>query len=172
VTGEHGRTARDRDDRGRPRSARPRDSSGRPLPRDAPGAVPAPPAPATDAAALRLAQQLVDDERPFAAHEVLEEVWRRTTGPDRELWRGLAQLAVGLTHLQRGNVRGGRELLRRGARRIREAAAGRSSWPVGPGLAVPVGALAASALDLAEDPPTGDTPKLVLAEAPGAGRPL
>jgi len=30
------------------------------------------------------------------------------------LWKGLAQLAVGLTHLDRGNLRGARTLVRRG----------------------------------------------------------
>ncbi len=38
----------------------------------------------------------------FHAHEVLEDAWK--TGPEaqRELWRGLAQLAVGLTHAAPG----------------------------------------------------------------------
>ena len=38
--------------------------------------------------------------------------------PERELWRGLAQIAVGLTHVQRGNATGAASLLRRGARRV------------------------------------------------------
>jgi predicted metal-dependent hydrolase len=57
---------------------------------------------------------------PFHAHEVLEAAWKAASAMERELWRGLAQLAVGLTHLQRGNVRGGVALLRRGAERVAE----------------------------------------------------
>jgi hypothetical protein len=65
--------------------------------------------------ALRLAQQLLDDGRPFHAHEVLEAAWRAAPPGERDLWRGLAQLAVGLTHAKRGNSRGAAALLRRGA---------------------------------------------------------
>jgi len=67
------------------------------------------------AQALRLAQQLLDGGRPFHAHEVLEASWRAAPPAERELWRGLAQLAVGLTHARRGNGRGAAALLRRGA---------------------------------------------------------
>ncbi len=65
--------------------------------------------------ALRLAQRLINEGRPFHAHEALEAAWK--TGPvgERELWQGLAQLAVGLTHARRGNERGAITLLRRGA---------------------------------------------------------
>src|ERR1700729_1879019 len=56
--------------------------------------------------------------RPFHAHEVLEASWKQAPEPERELWRGLAQVAVGLTHVQRGNARGAVALLRRGADRV------------------------------------------------------
>jgi len=65
--------------------------------------------------ALVEAQRLVDAGRPFTAHEVLEAVWKQTSGTERALWRGLAQLAVGLTHRARGNDVGAGSLLRRGA---------------------------------------------------------
>lgn len=68
--------------------------------------------------ALRQAQQLIDDGYPFHAHELLEGVWKATLGEQRELWRGLAQFAVGLTHVQRGNAKGAAALLRRAAARI------------------------------------------------------
>jgi hypothetical protein len=45
-------------------------------------------------------------------------MWKATSGAHRELWQGLAQLAVGLTHAQRGNPKGAVTLLRRGADRI------------------------------------------------------
>jgi len=68
--------------------------------------------------AIRQAQRLIDDGYPFHAHEVFEGVWKATSGEHRELWQGLAQLAVGLTHAQRGNPKGAVALLRRGAERI------------------------------------------------------
>jgi hypothetical protein len=105
---------RDRDEHGRPRNARPRDATGRPLARD-PGTTAAddPPALPPDEA-IDLAGDLLAEGRAFRAHEVFEAVWK-AAGSDRELWRGLAQLAVGVTHAQRGNDTGARALLRRGA---------------------------------------------------------
>ena len=107
---------RDRDAAGRARNARPRDAAGRPLPRGAVGVERVPddlvlgPQESVDEA-----QRLLDEGMPFHAHEVLEAAWKAAEPAQRELWRGLAQLAVGLTHLQRGNGRGAVALLRRGA---------------------------------------------------------
>ncbi len=107
---------RDRDAAGRPRNARPRDELGRPLSRDAAGELPVADETALPpASALALAQQLIDGGRPFRAHEVLEASWKAAPAAERELWQGLAQVAVGLTHAQRGNARGAVALLRRGA---------------------------------------------------------
>ena len=64
--------------------------------------------------ALDYAQRLLDEGRPFGAHEVLEAVWKSAPPRERELWRALAQLAVGVTHLERGNLAGARTLLERG----------------------------------------------------------
>jgi uncharacterized protein len=68
--------------------------------------------------ALREAQRLLDAGMPFHAHEVLEARWKSAPGPERDLWQGLAQLAVGLTHLRRSNPVGAAALLRRGRERI------------------------------------------------------
>jgi hypothetical protein len=110
---------RDRDVLGRARNARPRDALGRPLPYGAKGferqqeGVSRSPAEALDEA-----QRLLDTGLPFHAHEVLEDAWKATYGPERELWKGLAQLAVGVTHAARGNPSGASALLRRGARNL------------------------------------------------------
>jgi hypothetical protein len=64
-------------------------------------------------AALAAAQHLLDTGRPFQAHEVLEAAWKAAGDEDRALWRGLAQFAVGITHLARGNVGGGIAVLTR-----------------------------------------------------------
>ena len=42
----------------------------------------------------------------FEAHEELEMAWRDETGPVRELYRGILQIAVAYLHIQRGNYRG------------------------------------------------------------------
>jgi hypothetical protein len=110
---------RDRDDTGHARNARPRDAYGRPLPRGAEGEERVPDdyaAPPDEA--LAEAQRLLDADRPFHAHEVLEAVWKAAPAGERELWKGLAQLAVGFTHVRRGNAAGAQSLLRRAADRI------------------------------------------------------
>ncbi|MFI7542862.1 DUF309 domain-containing protein [Actinoplanes sp. NPDC049599] len=116
--------ARDRDAAGRPRNARPRDGLGRPLPKGMTG-VPTTPDDLIlpPAEALREAQRLLDGGRPFHAHEVLEATWKAAGEPEREFWRGMAQLAVGLTHARRGNTAGAARLLRRAADRIEPYAA-------------------------------------------------
>ncbi|QEV57210.1 DUF309 domain-containing protein [Streptomyces platensis] len=110
---------RDRDEEGRARNARPRDGLGRPLPYGSPGVARQPEGvPRTPAESLTEAQRLLDDGMPFHAHEVLEDAWKAAPEAERELWRGLAQLAVGLTHAARGNTAGGATLLDRGATAI------------------------------------------------------
>ena len=117
-------SARDRDAEGRARNARPRDALGRPLPYDAVGEERAPEGVVRPPAqALAEAQELLDAGRPFHAHEVLEDAWKSAPEAERELWRGLAQLAVGLTHAMRGNGRGAATLLERGAGNIEDFAA-------------------------------------------------
>lgn len=74
----------------------------------------------TPAQTLTEAQRLLDAGMPFHAHEVFEDAWKSGPAEERELWRGLAQLAVGLTHAARGNAAGGARLLLRGADRIAE----------------------------------------------------
>ena len=114
---------RDRDQAGRPRNARRRDALGRPLPRDTAGAteerIPDDLS-LTPHDTVRLADRLLRDGRPFHAHEVLEAAWKNGPADERDLWQGLAQIAVGLTHAHRGNARGAVALLRRGAQRVSE----------------------------------------------------
>jgi hypothetical protein len=110
---------RDRDATGRARNARPRDALGRPLPHGAAGEPVLPDEiVVTPAWAVTTAQDMLDDGRPFHAHEVLEAAWKAAGPGERDLWQGLAQLAVGLTHARRGNPRGAVTLLRRGCARL------------------------------------------------------
>ncbi|MFC4496715.1 DUF309 domain-containing protein [Streptomyces ovatisporus] len=110
------RGGRDRDPEGKARNARPRDGLGRPLPYGEEGVARQPEGVLrTPAQTLREAQRLLDEGKPFHAHEVFEDAWKSSPGQDQPLWKGLAQLAVGITHLARGNTRGGARLLVRGA---------------------------------------------------------
>lgn len=110
---------RERDEQGRARNARPRDALGRPLPRGAEGVPRIPdelvlePLPS-----LAEAQRLLDQGMPFHAHEILEGTWKAAPPAERDLWQGLAQLAVGWTHVLRGNPAGATTLLQRARRRL------------------------------------------------------
>lgn len=101
------------------RNTRPRDELGRPLPYGSPGVEP--PAEGVVRApreSLLEAYRLLGEGRPFHAHEVLEDAWKSGPDSEAELWRGLAQLAVGITHAARGNALGGARLIERGASNI------------------------------------------------------
>ena len=102
---------RDRDEHGRAQQARPRDELGRPLPYGAEGVQPISEEPRSPEATLAYARELLDAGRPFAAHEALEVRWKSCPDEERELWQGLAQLCVGLTHHARGNAVGAARLV-------------------------------------------------------------
>ena len=145
---------RDRDAGGRARNARPRDALGRPLPHGAVGEQRAPEGVfRTPERALAEAQELLDAGRPFHAHEVLEDAWKSAPERERQLWRGLAQLAVGLTHAARGNAPGAATLLQRGAGNVAPYA---EAAPHG----VDVGGLVAWATDRAAVAAAGGAPDL------------
>jgi uncharacterized protein len=124
---------RDRDTEGRARNARPRDGLGRPLPYGADGVERQPEGVVRGPEqTVAEAQALLDAGKPFHAHEVFEDAWKSGPEEERALWRGLAQLAVGLTHSARGNATGGARLLRRGAGAVEE-------WAAAEGRARPYG---------------------------------
>ncbi|WP_328766696.1 DUF309 domain-containing protein [Streptomyces sp. NBC_00286] len=124
---------RDRDAEGRARSARPRDGLGRPLPYGADGVERQPEGVVrTPEQTVEEAQALLEAGKPFHAHEVFEDAWKSGPEEERALWRGLAQLAVGLTHAARGNLTGGARLLRRGAGAVED-------WGAEAGLERPYG---------------------------------
>ena len=61
----------------------------------------------------------------FEAHEVLEDLWRVTEGPDRRFYQGLIQFAVVLHHLRNGNAVGARNI---GATCLRHLEPYRPRW--------------------------------------------
>lgn len=162
--------ARDRDPAGRPLNARPRDALGRPLPRGEEGVERLPEGltlPADEA--LAEAQRLLDDGMPFHAHEVLESAWKAAPGPERDLWQGLAQIAVGLTHLLRGNPAGAVAVLRRGRERISPYAANPPHAIDVTGLVSWVDSAVSAAGDASAGPVSVAAPRLVR-NAVGDGR--
>ena len=137
------RYERDRDEFGRPKSSRPRDALGRPLPPGSEGIsripddLELPPA-----ETLAVAQDLLDRGLAFNAHEVLEAAWQNGPEDEKTLWQSLAQLAVGITHVQRNNVKGAITVLRRASGGL---AVGEAPYDID------IAGLADYADDLAED---------------------
>jgi uncharacterized protein len=148
--------SRDRDPAGRPRNARPRDALGRPLPRTSAGRSPVDEPALPPPEALARSQELLDAGEAFAAHEVLEAVWKATTGQERALWRGLAQLCVGLTHVQRANLTGATALFARAADTLEEAP---SLFGVDPAALAGWARRAADAPDAARPPRLAASPR-------------
>lgn len=100
---------------------RPRDRYGRPLPEGSRDELRAEPPPRSAAEARRRGIALFNRRRFFEAHECFEHLWKAhgTAERDRDFWKGLAQIAVGCCHVQRGNPAGAAALLERGIGRLR-----------------------------------------------------
>jgi len=152
---------RDRDDSGRPRTDRPRDALGGPLPAGSKG-IPRIPddLDLSPSESLAYAQDLLNRGFAFNAHEVLEAAWKNGPGDERSLWQGLAQLAVGITHVQRGNRNGAVALLQRGSSHLGEVDHPVPYFVDIDGLGLWAGALVADLAACAEISPTRLRPPL------------
>jgi predicted metal-dependent hydrolase len=84
---------------------------------------------------------------------VFEGRWKCAPEKERDLWQGLAQICVGLTHLQRGNGRGAVTLFARGAARVQS-------------YGDPYDAVGRAASGLHDDTEADEAIRLVLAELP------
>ena len=62
---------------------------------------------------------LFNGVRYWHAHEAWETLWRAASDEGRDFYQGLIQIAAGLLHLQRRNLRGARSKLREGMDRLR-----------------------------------------------------
>jgi uncharacterized protein len=79
-----------------------------------------PPLDATEAERLfREGVALFNGVRYWHAHEAWETVWRAAPDDERDFYQGLIQVAAGLLHLQRRNLRGARNKLAEGLDKLR-----------------------------------------------------
>jgi uncharacterized protein len=62
---------------------------------------------------------LFNGVRYWHAHESWETIWRAAEEDDRDFYQGLIQVAAGLLHLERRNLRGARNKLSEGVARLR-----------------------------------------------------
>jgi predicted metal-dependent hydrolase len=88
-----------------------------------------------DLAAVREALALVRAGDGFAAHEVLEDLWRAAPAPERDLYQGLVHVAVATYQESRGNEVGRRRQLEKAARRLGRYAPAHDGLDVGALLA-------------------------------------
>jgi len=75
-----------------------------------------------DAEAARLFREgisLFNGVRYWHAHEAWETLWRAAPDEERDFYQGLIQIAAGLLHLQRRNLRGARTKLSEGLTKLR-----------------------------------------------------
>lgn len=61
-------------------------------------------------ATLRAGIELFDAGRYLAAHELFEELWEATEGPEHDFFKGLVQAAIALHHFEHGNLEGAAKL--------------------------------------------------------------
>ena len=78
-----------------------------------------PPLPPGEAERLfREGVALFNGVRYWHAHEAWESVWRAAPDEDRDFYQGLIQVAAGLLHVQRRNLRGARNKLSEGIEKL------------------------------------------------------
>ena len=62
--------------------------------------------------------QLFNEQHFYDAHEIWEDVWRETDGPEKKFLQGLIQAAVALHHHSTGNLVGACSLLERARKNL------------------------------------------------------
>ncbi|GIW39542.1 MAG: hypothetical protein KatS3mg076_0119 [Candidatus Binatia bacterium] len=56
----------------------------------------------------------------FEAHEIWEDLWLETQGPEKLLYQGLIQIAAGYHKFSLGSLSGAKKLLSRGLEKVRK----------------------------------------------------
>ena len=57
--------------------------------------------------------ELINQGSYYAAHDVLEEVWKNTHGWTKPFYQGMVQVAISLHHFSTGNLVGAQSVLRK-----------------------------------------------------------
>ena len=50
--------------------------------------------------------KLFNSRQWYKSHDVFEEIWHETNGPERQVLQGILQVAVAQVHLENGNING------------------------------------------------------------------
>ena len=55
---------------------------------------------------FEIGMQLFNSSNWYKSHDIFEEIWHETIGPERQLLQGILQIAVAQVHLENGNING------------------------------------------------------------------
>ena len=55
---------------------------------------------------FEIGMKLFNSSQWYKSHDVFEEIWHETGGPERQLLQGILQVAVAQVHLENGNING------------------------------------------------------------------
>ena len=69
---------------------------------------------------LEKAVDLFNTANWYPAHDLFEEIWHETHGPERQTLQGILQIAVAQIHLENGNRNGALILYGQGLGRLKE----------------------------------------------------
>ena len=57
-------------------------------------------------ARFEIGMKLFNSSQWYKSHDVFEEIWHETGGPERQLLQGILQVAVAQVHLENSNING------------------------------------------------------------------
>ena len=63
----------------------------------------------------------LNDKQFYDCHDILEALWFEAMEPEKSLYQGILQIAVGCYHLENHNLRGATILVGEGLRRLRHS---------------------------------------------------
>ena len=55
---------------------------------------------------FEIGMELFNSQQWYKSHDVFEEIWHETGGPERQLIQGILQVAVAQVHLENSNING------------------------------------------------------------------
>ena len=55
---------------------------------------------------FKIGMKLFNSCQWYKSHDVFEEIWHETSGPERQVLQGILQVAVAQVHLENGNING------------------------------------------------------------------